>query len=139
MQPSFRTFKIRRNLGYCCSCPSSSDCFVTATKGMEPCSGEDLRVVKPSLKAWPFSNSSISTIGTEEIVVTWLRIGHTRSTQGHLRGETWSVCNPCGLVHILQGRPRHDTDHQSLHLHGKLRYIVEDDRRNASIETCNRS
>jgi hypothetical protein len=58
--------------------------------------GKKLRVVKPSLKAWPFSNSSIRT---DEAAVTRLRIGHTRFTHGHvLRGVTLPVCNQCGVL-----------------------------------------
>jgi hypothetical protein len=88
--------------------------------------GNKLGVAKPSVRAWSYSSSSIRA---EEVIVTWLRIGHTGVTHGHLlRGDPALLhyqCDvPLTILHILYEFRRHGAERQAFHLHVELRYIL---------------
>jgi hypothetical protein len=66
-----------------------------------------LRVVKPSVRAW---QSSCYHTRSDKVILTRLRIGHTRLTHGILlRAEDAAICahcdSPLSVVHILINCP----------------------------------
>jgi hypothetical protein len=65
--------------------------------------GNKLRAVKPSVQVW---TSSFSSIRRDEVILTRLRMGHTRLTNGHLlRGVPAPLCFNCDVpltvTHIM--------------------------------------
>jgi hypothetical protein len=88
-----------------------------------------LREVKPVVHAW---RSSSCPVRRDEVVVTRLRICHTRLTHGHvLSGSPPPVCATCNVHlsvrHILADCPRYTVQRDRLHLPHTIRDILADD------------
>jgi hypothetical protein len=72
-----------------------------------------LREVKPVVRAW---RSSSRPVRRDEVVVTRLRVGHTRLTHSHLlSGNSPHVT--CSVRHFLADCPRYTVQRDRFHLH----------------------
>lgn len=92
------------------------------------------RAVESSIEVW---QSSVCSIGKEEILLSHLRTGHTRLTQGHLlRGDAAHLYVHCGLAlnisSIFLECPHYDEGRHTFHLQGALQDIVGDNRSKVS-------
>jgi hypothetical protein len=93
------------------------------------CTQENKLRGKPVVHAW---RSASRPVRRDEVVVTRLRIGHTRLTHGHLlSGNPPPVCATSNIHlsvrHIVADCPRYTVQRDRLHLPHTIRNILADD------------
>jgi hypothetical protein len=76
-------------------------------------------------------HSSFSSIRKEEVMLTYLQIGHIHQTHRRLlHSELAPVCTQCGMplimLHMVE-YPHYDEDHHTFYHHSMLWSILGDD------------
>ena len=101
----------------------------TWKQSWERTTSNKLRLIKDSIAPW---KSSLRTCRREEVILTRLRIGHTRTTHGYLlRGDPPPLCPSCGITltvfHFLLECPLYNDERRMVDLSCTLQDILGDD------------